>query len=200
MAELETQVEAQAEAPAEAVGEFTALLEREFKPRSDTAREAVQDAVKTLAAQALEHTTLISGETLDTIEAIIAEIDRKLSEQVNLIMHHEDFQQLESAWRGLHYLVTNTETDEMLKIRVMNITKNEVRKTLKKYKGVAWDQSPLFKQIYEHEYGTFGGEPFGCLVAIIILIIRRPMWNSSGVWRRSQRRRIVRLSPRLPPR
>src|SRR5258708_29511631 len=79
-------------------------------------------------------------------------------------MHHQDFQKLEGAWRGLHYLVNNTETDEMLKIRFMNINKQDLGKTLKKFKGTAWDQSPLFKKVYEEEYGQFGGEPFGCLV------------------------------------
>jgi type VI secretion system protein ImpC len=86
-----------------------------------------------------------------------------LTEQVNKIIHHEDFQQLESAWRGLAYMVNNTETDESLKIKVMSISKKELHKTLKKYKGTAWDQSPLFKQMYEQEYGQFGGEPFGCI-------------------------------------
>ena len=95
---------------------------------------------------------------------MIAEIDKKLTEQVNLILHHPDFQKLEGAWRGLHYLVNNTETDEMLKIRVLNISKKELGKTLKKFKGTSWDQSPIFKKIYEEEYGQFGGEPFGCLV------------------------------------
>lgn len=91
-------------------------------------------------------------------------IDRKLTEQVNLILHHEEFQKLEGTWRGLHYLVNNTETDEMLKIRVMNISKQELGKTLKKFKGTAWDQSPIFKKVYEEEYGQFGGEPYGCMV------------------------------------
>ena len=95
---------------------------------------------------------------------MIAAIDKKLTEQINLILHHDDFQKLEGAWRGLHYLVNNTETDEMLKIRFMNISKKELGKTLKKFKGTAWDQSPIFKKIYEAEYGQFGGEPFGCLV------------------------------------
>jgi type VI secretion system protein ImpC len=95
---------------------------------------------------------------------MIAALDKQLTEQVNMIMHHEDFQKLESAWRGLHYLVNNTETDEQLKIRVMNISKQDLGKTLKRYKGTAWDQSPLFKKLYEEEYGQFGGEPFGCLV------------------------------------
>ena len=90
--------------------------------------------------------------SIGTIKAIIAEIDAKLTEQVNVILHNERFQQLESAWRGLHYLVSNTETDEQLKIRVMNISKKDLGKTLKKYKGAAWDQSPIFKKLYEEEY------------------------------------------------
>jgi type VI secretion system protein ImpC len=163
MAEIETQA-AQPETTTAEVGEFSSLLTKEFKPRSDRAREAVEQAVKTLAEQALQYTTLISPDVLASIESIIAEIDRKLSEQINLIMHHEAFQKLESAWRGLHYLINNTETDEMLKIRVMDISKKDLHKTLKKFKGTAWDQSPMFKKIYEHEYGQFGGEPYGCLV------------------------------------
>jgi type VI secretion system protein ImpC len=83
---------------------------------------------------------------------------------VNAIIHNEEYQQLESAWRGLHHLVNNTETDESLKIRVMNISKKDLHKTLRKFKGTAWDQSPIFKQMYEEEFGQFGGEPFGCVV------------------------------------
>ncbi|MGB0129073.1 MAG: type VI secretion system contractile sheath large subunit [Rhodocyclaceae bacterium] len=143
---------------------LTELLQKEFKPKTDEAKSAVEKAVHTLAEQALAQTNLISADVVKSIEAMIAEIDHKLTEQVNLILHHADFQKLESAWRGLHYLVNNTETDELLKIRVMNITKAELGKTVKKFKGTAWDQSPLFKRIYEEEYGQFGGEPFGCLV------------------------------------
>jgi type VI secretion system protein ImpC len=120
--------------------------------------------VRTLAEQALRETTVVSDDVIGTIKAIIAEIDKKLSDQVNLIMHSERFQQVESAWRGLQHLVSNTETDEMLKIRVMNISKKDLAKTLKKYKGTAWDQSPVFKKLYEQEYGQLGGEPYGCLV------------------------------------
>ena len=144
--------------------DFSSLLTKEFKPRSDRAKEEVERAVRTLAEEALRNTNVISGDALKTISAVIAEIDKKLTDQVNAIMHHEDFQKLESAWRGLHYLVNNTETDEMLKIRVMSISKNDLGRTLKRYKGTAWDQSPLFKKMYEEEYGQFGGEPFGCLV------------------------------------
>jgi len=144
--------------------EFASLLNKEFKPKSDKARSAVEQAVLTLAQQALSRAQLIGADVLVSIEAMIAELDRKLSEQVNAILHKPEFQQLESAWRGLHYLVNNTETDEMLKIRVLNISKGEVGKALKRYKGTSWDQSPLFKKIYNEEYDMFGGHPFGCLV------------------------------------
>ncbi|MFE8647234.1 type VI secretion system contractile sheath large subunit [Sphingomonas sp. NCPPB 2930] len=144
--------------------ELGALLEKQFKPKTDEAAEAVNAAVQTLAQQALVNTALISNDAYRTIEAIIAAIDKKLSEQINLIIHHPDYQKLESAWRGLHYLVNNTEVDEMLKIRVMNISKKELHRTLKRYKGVGWDQSPVFKKVYEEEYGQFGGHPYGCLV------------------------------------
>jgi type VI secretion system protein ImpC len=144
--------------------EFDKLLQKEFKPKTDHAREAISSAVRTLAQQALAETTLVSEDAVGTIEAIVAEIDRKLSEQINQIIHHEDFQAIESAWRGLHYLVNNTETDEMLKIRVLNLSKKDLAKTIKKYKGTAWDQSPLFKKLYEEEFGSPGGEPYGCLI------------------------------------
>src|SRR5690242_1476675 len=144
--------------------EFSSLLKKEFKPKSERAQEAVETAVRTLAAQALIDSKIISDDALNTIDAIIAQIDKKLSEQVNLILHNAEFQQLEGAWRGLHYLVNNTETDEQLKIRVLNISKKDLGKTLKKFKGTAWDQSPVFKKFYEEEYGQFGGEPYGTIV------------------------------------
>ena len=144
--------------------DFANLLKKEFKPKSDEARSAVEAAVQTLAQQALAHTRLIGTDTVQTIEAMIAAIDRKLSEQVNVVLHHAEFQKLESAWRGLSYMVNNTETDEFLKIRVISISKLELGKTLRRYKGTAWDQSPLFKKLYEEEYGQFGGHPFGAIV------------------------------------
>src|SRR6478736_3942417 len=144
--------------------EFEALLDKEFRPKTDQAKSAVQEAVKTLAQQALGAASLISDDVLLTIESLVGELDRKLTEQVNLIIHHEDFKKLEGTWRGLYHLVSNTETDEMLKIRVMNVSKKDLARTLKKYKGVAWDQSPIFKRVYEDEYGSPGGQPYGCLV------------------------------------
>jgi type VI secretion system protein ImpC len=145
--------------------DFGRLLDKAFKPRTEKAHEAVEHAVRTLAERALEDTACISADTIGTVEALIAAIDRKLTGQINEILHCAAFQRVESAWRGLHYLVGNTETDEQLKLRVMNISKAELYKTLKKYKGSAWDQSPLFKKLYEEEYGQFGGHPFGALVA-----------------------------------
>lgn len=144
--------------------EFSKLLNKEFRPKTDEAKSAVERAVQTLAAQALDQSRLIGADVIESIQSIIAELDRKLSEQINQILHHEEFQKLESAWRGLHHLVNNTETDEMLKIRVLNVSKTDLHKTLKRYKGTSWDQSPIFKHVYEAEYGQFGGEPYGCLV------------------------------------
>jgi type VI secretion system protein ImpC len=156
--------QAQGGQPTVELSEFEALLNKEFKPKTADAKSAVATAVKTLAEQALSATTLISDDAIKSIQGIIAELDKKLSEQINLIMHHEDFKALEGTWRGLAHLVNNTETDEKLKIRIFNISKKDLGKTVKKFKGTAWDQSPLFKKMYEDEFGTPGGEPYGCLV------------------------------------
>jgi type VI secretion system protein ImpC len=145
-------------------GDFQALLQKEFKPKTDRAQEAVESSVRTLAEYALKEVDLVSANAVATIEAIRAAIDKKLSEQINQILHHSDFQNLEGTWKGLQYLVNNTETDTMLKIRVLNVSKQELGKTLKKFKGSRWDQSPVFKKIYTAEYDQMGGEPFGCLV------------------------------------
>ena len=161
--ELDPQAQAGA-ASTEVLSEFDSLLNKEFKSKTSDAKSAVKTAVQTLAAQALSATSLVSDDAIKTIEAIIAEIDKKLSEQINIILHHEDFKSLEGTWRGLHHLVNNTETDETLKIRVFNISKKEVGKTIKKFKGTSWDQSPLFKKLYEDEFGMPGGQPFGAII------------------------------------
>ncbi|HET7773799.1 MAG TPA: type VI secretion system contractile sheath large subunit [Burkholderiaceae bacterium] len=160
----QTQSDSQLGAIEFAGADFSSLLNKEFKPKTEEVRSEVERAVQTLAEQALVNTSLIGKDVVQSIEAMIAAIDKKLSEQINLIIHHADFQKIESAWRGLHYLVNNTETDESLKIRVMDISKADLHKTLKRYKGTNWDQSPIFKRVYEEEYGQFGGEPFGAIV------------------------------------
>jgi type VI secretion system protein ImpC len=147
------------------VDDFAALLKQNFKPRSERAASEVENAVQTLVTQALADSSLVKGDVIDTIEEMIARLDEKLSEQMNEIIHAPEFQKLESAWRGLHYLVYNSETDATLKIRIMNVGKSELYRNLKLFPGARWDQSPLFKKVYEQEFGQLGGEPYGCLVA-----------------------------------
>ena len=141
--------------------DFAALLQKEFKPNTDAKKSRIEQAVQTLAQQALGDAQVIGDDIFLTIEGMIAALDRKLTEQINPIIHHPDFQQLESSWRGLNYLVMNTPTGKDLKIRVLNISKDETRKMLRQYKDAAWDQSPLFKKVYEAEFGQLGGQPFG---------------------------------------
>lgn len=145
--------------------EFSSLLKQSFKPRTERAATEVETAVGTLVREALANTSLIKDDVLDTIEEMIARIDQKLTAQVNEILHAAEFKKIESAWRGLNYLVMNSETDTTLRIRVMNVSKNELSRNLKLYPGARWDQSPIFKKVYEAEFGQLGGEPFGCLVA-----------------------------------
>ncbi len=147
-----------------ALDDFSALLQKEFRPNDDARQGRIEQAVKTLAAQALEEGAVIGDDVFTTVDAMRSAIDRKLSEQVNLIIHHPEFQKLESAWRGVHYLVMNTSTGKDLKIRVMNMGKDEARRMFQQYRDAAWDQSPLFKKIYESEFGQLGGQPYGAFV------------------------------------
>jgi len=144
--------------------EFAALLKQSFRPRNERAASEVESAVTTLVTTALADTTLLKDDVLDTLEAMIAAIDKQVSDQVNEIIHAPEFQQIESAWRGLNYLVMNSETDANLKISVMNVGKRELLNNLRLYPGARWDQSPLFKQVYEQEFGTLGGQPIGAMV------------------------------------
>jgi type VI secretion system protein ImpC len=98
------------------------------------------------------------------VEAAVADIDRRLAEQVNLILHHPEFQRMEATWRGLDFLVRATEPGGGQKFKLLDISKPELARTLRKFRGTAWDQSPVFRKLYEEEYGQFGGEPYGVLV------------------------------------
>ncbi|NNE58284.1 MAG: type VI secretion system contractile sheath large subunit [Hellea sp.] len=144
--------------------EFTSLIQRDFKPKDDQKRDKIQAAVQTLAQQALGDATKISDDVFSTVDAMVHEIDQKLSQQLNAIMHNPEFQELESAWRGLDYLVSGSETGTDLQIRVLNISQSELSKMFKQYRGAAWDQSPLFKKVYESEFGQLGGTPYGAFV------------------------------------
>src|SRR5580698_1244323 len=147
------------------VDDISSVLKQSFKPRSEQAATEVENAVQTLVTQALADSSLVKEDVIGTIEEMIARIDEKLSAQMNEVLHAPEFQQLESAWRGLHYLVFNSETDATLKIKVLNAGKSELYRNLKMYPGARWDQSPLFKKVYEEEFGQLGGEPYGALVA-----------------------------------
>ncbi|MBL4929584.1 type VI secretion system contractile sheath large subunit [Fuscibacter oryzae] len=144
--------------------EFSSILKQNFKPRSDTAAKEVENAVSTLVKEALADDSLIAEDILDTIDAMIAKLDEKLSAQVNEIIHHPEYQKLESSWRGLAYTVNNTESDATLKVKVMNISKSELDRELRMFPGAKWDQSPVFKKVYEAEFGQLGGQPFGALI------------------------------------
>lgn len=145
--------------------EFSSMLKQNFKPRSETAATEVENAVSTLVKEALADSSVIKTDILDTINEMIAKIDSKLTDQVNEIIHHDEYQKLESAWRGFHYCVMNSEPDSSMKIKVMNVSKAELERELRSYPGAKWDQSPLFKKIYESEFGQLGGEPYGTLIA-----------------------------------
>ncbi len=144
--------------------EFKPRLRDAFRPRSHEQEGQIQSAVDELVERALGDTRLISGDAMSTIRAAINKIDGELTDQVNLVLHHEEFMAIESAWRGLHYLVSNTETDRMLKIAFMSISKKELGGTLDQFKGVRWDRSPIFRKVYTERFSQLGGEPFGCLV------------------------------------
>lgn len=92
----------------------------------------------------------------------VAEIDKILTDQINAIMHHAQFQALEASWRGLHDMVFGTETGPRLKLRLLNVSKKELLKDLEG--AVDHDMSVLFKKVYEEEYGTFGGNPYSLLI------------------------------------
>jgi type VI secretion system protein ImpC len=147
-----------------AMDDFASLLQKEFKPNDDARANRIETAVQTLAQQALADAAIIGDDVFTTVDAIRAQIDKKLTEQINLILHNPEFQKLESAWRGLSYLVYNTSTGKDMKIRVLNIGKEECRKMFRQYRDAAWDQSPLFKKVYESEFGQLGGQPYGAFV------------------------------------
>lgn len=144
--------------------EFSDILHQTIKPRTDRAAQEVDNAVVALAREALNDQTLIAEDVIDTIGAMLARIDAKLSDQVNAIMHHEEFQKLESSWLGLAYTVNHSETDSTLRVKVMNASKSELQRMMRRFPGAKWDKSPLHQRVYESEFGTLGGKPFGAIV------------------------------------
>lgn len=142
------------------------FLRANSEPAQRSAEEAhARKLVNAFVAQALDCKAVIDQKSQDairTIERIIANIDQRIGEQLDAVLHQASYQNLEARWRGLHYLVMNSETNTTLKIRVLNVSKRELAKDLES--AVEFDRSTLFKKLYEEEYGTFGGDPYGLLV------------------------------------
>jgi type VI secretion system protein ImpC len=143
----------------------TSLLDQVItatRPQSDKEKDHAKNYFKQFLEGVVKPGQVVSKDVETNIKYWIGEIDKKLSAQLNEVMHHPDFQRLEATWRGLHYMVHQSETGESLKIRVMNVKKQELFKDLEK--AVEFDQSQLFKKIYEEEYGQLGGQPYGMLI------------------------------------
>lgn len=157
---------APAAAPAETAAEAPSLLDQILQEgrmvREESQRERATDIISEFVRQVAEGAMAPSKSAEATINARIAQIDKLISDQLNEVMHHPDFQKLEASWRGLHYLVYNSETSERLRIRVMNISKKDLLKDFER--ASEFDQSALFKKIYEEEFGMFGGSAYGALI------------------------------------
>jgi type VI secretion system protein ImpC len=143
-------------------GLLDSILKQGMRARDENARDHGRDLLKEFVSQLLDPNTVVAKDTEKTINLRIAEIDRLISAQRNEIIHHPDFQKLEGSWRGLHYLVDQTETSVNLKIRVLNVSKKDLVKDMER--ASEFDQSALFKKVYEDEYGMFGGAPYGALI------------------------------------
>jgi len=130
--------------------------------RSDTERVRAKDIISELVREVLSGTVVVSDNLSASLDARVAEIDELISRQLSVVMHHAEFQKLESTWSGLHYLCKHTSTGALMKIRIFNATKTELIRDFKT--AIDFDQSALFKKVYEEEFGTFGGAPFGTLV------------------------------------
>ncbi|MEX0711523.1 MAG: type VI secretion system contractile sheath large subunit [Pirellulales bacterium] len=156
------QAKAEAQTTESEAGLLDTILKQGFRARTDDAQQRAKDLLKEFVEQLLDPSMVVAKDTEKTINLRIAEIDKLLSSQLNEIMHHEDFQKLEGSWRGLHYLVNQSETGTGLKIRMLNVSKKDLLKDMEK--ASEFDQSALFKKVYEDEYGMFGGSPYGALI------------------------------------
>ncbi len=138
------------------------IVEQSKVARSDAEHRRARDIISELAREVLDGTVVVSENLNLALDARVAELDRMISGQLSAIMHAPQFQELESTWRGLHYLCGQTSTGALLKIKVLNAPKADVVKDFKS--AIDFDQSALFKKVYEEEFGTFGGAPFGALI------------------------------------
>ncbi len=138
------------------------IIEEGRFSRDAAARERGKDLIKDFVAQVVQGAVAVSRDTEATINARIAQIDRLISLQLAEVMHHPEFQKLEGTWRGLKYLVDHSETSDQLKIKILNVSRKDLLRDLQR--APEFDQSTLFKKVYEEEFGIFGGAPFAALV------------------------------------
>ncbi|MEZ0469735.1 type VI secretion system contractile sheath large subunit [Luteimonas salinilitoris] len=162
MAKTETQAAPVATAEAAEGGLLEQILTQTKIAKTDSERTRARDLIAELVNQVTEGALVVSKDAITALDARIAELDRLLSDQLSAIMHLPDFQRMEGSWRGLKYMVDNSETSTTLKIKVFNCAKKELVRDFKNASD--FDQSTLFKKIYEEEYGTFGGAPFATLI------------------------------------
>ena len=130
--------------------------------RDESQMTHARNLVGEFVTQALDEGMTVGDDVVTDIKTRVAQIDQLISNQLNAILHAPEFQKLEASWRGLTSLVMNSETGTRLKLRLLNVTKKELLNDLEK--ATEFDQSTLFKKVYEEEYGTFGGHPFSCLI------------------------------------
>lgn len=149
-------------APDPCPGLLDTILEASRTSLGAADRDRTRDLIGELAHQVLSGSVVIKRDLAASLDARIAELDRIVSEQLNEILHHPAFQRLEASWRGLRYLVGQTDTSPMLKIKLLNAGKQDLLKDFRTSSD--YDQSALFKKIYEEEYGTFGGAPYAALL------------------------------------
>src|SRR5713226_1584371 len=144
------------------LGLLDQIVEQGRLGKDPAARERGKSLVKEFVSQVLQGEMTVSRDTESMINARIAQIDHLLSIQLNEILHHPQFQKLEGSWRGLKFMLDQSETSDMLKIKVLNCSKKELLRDLQR--APEFDQSALFKKVYEEEFGIFGGAPFGALL------------------------------------
>ena len=152
----------QAAATEHSTGLLDKIVAESRVAKSDIEHARAKDLVAELVSQVMDGTVVISDNLSATLDARVADIDKLISDQLSAIMHAEEFQRLEASWRGLDYLCKQTSTSPMLKIKVMNAAKKDLIRDFKS--AIDFDQSALFKKVYEEEFGTFGGAPFGTLI------------------------------------
>ncbi|WP_119459037.1 type VI secretion system contractile sheath large subunit [Rhodospirillaceae bacterium SYSU D60014] len=159
---MSAETSAKTEAAAATTEAEVNLLDQAIGATKQTEPERAQELLRTLTEEALKGTVTYSKNLTVTLNKAVASIDAAMSKQLAAIMHHPSFTKLEGSWRGLHHLVMNTETGSTLKIRAMNLSKRDLYKDLSK--AVEFDQSQIFKKLYENEFGTPGGEPYGAVI------------------------------------